>query len=454
MFGSQLLVALFQGIQFILIARALGVHDFGRMAGVLAMTAVMLPFSGLGAGNVIVIRLARGAGNPRVYFGNALLVAVISGLLLVLLYILWGLTFLPTLTTPLILLVFGISEILVTKFIDIAAHVFYGFERHAYSGLIYSLHSFMRMLFALVFFVFFYHDAELLHKLQLFISNAEFLHKLQLLSSNPEFLQKLQVFTGFVNFSNDRLELWAWFHLAAGLTTWVIVLFITIRQIGWPTFNIMLALKEIRIGVFYAIGLSSKSVYTDIDKTVLARYASPEINGAYTAAFRLIYMAYTPIKAVLLAASARFFRDGVNGIGPTFRMATRIVIYGSVYCLVFAMLVFIGAPLIPYILGEGYALSIDILRWLALLPLILMLQDTYSDALTGADRQRVRSFFQVIVALICFILNMVLTPKFTWMGAVAATYISQIVLAVLIIGLISLLLRRERINELLKTTTA
>jgi O-antigen/teichoic acid export membrane protein len=441
MFGSQLLVALFQGIQFILIARALGVHDFGRMAGVLAMTAVMLPFSGLGAGNVIVIRLARGAGNPRVYFGNALLIAVISGLLLVLLYILWGLTFLPTLTTPLILLVFGISEILVTKFIDIAAHVFYGFERHAYSGLIYSLHSFMRMLFASVFFVFFYHDAELLHKLQLF-------------SSNAEFLQKLQLLTSFVNFPNDRLELWAWFHLAAGLTTWVIVLFITIRQIGWPTFNIMLALKEIKIGVFYAIGLSSKSVYTDIDKTILARYASPEINGAYTAAFRLIYMAYTPIKAVLLAASARFFRDGVNGIGPTFRMATRIVIYGSVYCLVFAILVFIGAPLIPYILGEGYALSIDILRWLALLPLILMLQDTYSDALTGADRQMVRSFFQVIVALICFILNMVLAPKFSWMGVVAATYISQIVLAVLIIGLITLLLRRERISEHLKTTTA
>ncbi|WP_174626275.1 lipopolysaccharide biosynthesis protein [Candidatus Methylobacter favarea] len=428
MCGSQLLVALFQGLQFILIARALGAYDFGRMAGILAMTGVMLPFSGLGAENVIVIRLARGTGNARVYFGNALLVAVISGLLLVLLYILWGVTFLPTLATLQMLVIFGVSEILVTKLIDIAAHVFFGFDRHVYSGFFYSLHGFLRLLFASVFFALLYHNAELLNKLQLFSS--------------------------FIIFPGDRLELWCWFHLAAGLTTLVFVLFITIRQIGWPTFDLMLAFRELRIGVFYSIGLSSKSVYINIDKTILARYVSPEINGAYTAAFRLIYMAYTPIQAILSAASARFFRDGASGVGPPFRMATRIVIYGSMYCLVFAMLVFIGAPLIPYLLGDGYALSTDILRWLALLPLILMLQDTYSDALTGADRQMARSFFQVIVALMCFTANMALVPKFSWRGAVCATYFSQIVLAILVMGLIVLLLRRERTGKYLKTIVA
>lgn len=428
MLGSQFLVALFQGIQFILIARALGAHDFGRMAGVLAITAVLLPFSGMGAGNVIVIRLARGSEKVQIYFGNALLLTVISGSLLVLLATFWGLTFLPTVATPVVMLVLGISEILISTFIGISAHVFYGFEQHVYSGLFYSLHGFFRMLFAAVFFALFYHNAELLHRLQLF--------------------------SGFVNFPTDRLEFWAWFHLAAGLTTWALVLSVTIRQIGWPSFDLKLALKELKIGIFYSIGLSSKSVYINIDKAILARYVSPEINGAYTAAFRLIYMAYTPIQAVLCATSARFFRDGANGVGPAFRIATRIVIYGSVYCSVFAMLVFIGAPLIRYILGDGYALSIDILRWLALLPLILMLQDTYSDALMGADRQMVRSFFQVIVALMCFGANMALVPKFSWMGAVAATYLSQIVLAALVIGLIVLLLRRERTGERLKATAA
>lgn len=429
MFGSQLLVALFQGVQFILIARALGAYDFGRMSGMLAITGVMLPFSGLGAGNVIVIRLARGSEKVQVYFGNALLLTIISGSLLVVLSTYLGLAFLPSVTTSTsLLLLFGVSEILVSKFVDIAAHVFYGFERHFYSGLFYSLYTFIRLLFAGFFFALFYHDAELLHK--------------------------LRTLSGFVDFPADGLEIWAWFHLAAALISFTIVLFITIRQIGWPTFDLKLALKELKVGVFYSIGLSSKSVYINIDKAILARYVSPEVNGAYTAAFRLIYMAYIPIQSVLSAASARFFRDGVNGIGSTSRMATRIVIYGSVYCLVFALLVFIVAPLIPYVLGNGYALSIDIIRWLALLPLILMLQDTYSDALTGADKQMLRSIFQFIVALLCFGLNLVLIPKFSWLGAVAATYISQVSLAILIIGLIIFLLRRERANERLKSKRA
>lgn len=443
MLGSQISVALFQGIQFILIARALGSHDFGRMSGILAMTAVLLPFAGLGAANVIVIRLARGSGNVRVYFGNALLVAAISGSLLILLYVLWGLKFLPTLATPLVLLLFGISEILITKFIDITAHVFYGYEKHAYSGIIYSFHSFVRMLFAAIFFALFYHDAELLNKLQLFISHPEWLNKLQLFTNNAELLNGLKLFLSTIDFSTDPFELWAWLHLISGFIAFIFSLFITIRETGWPTFNLMLAIKELKIGIFYSIGLSSKSIYTNIDKTILVHYVSPEINGVYTAAFRLINMVYMPIRAILIAASARFFRDGANGMRPTFRMATQITIAGTIYCLLFAIVAFIGAPLIPLILGESYALSTDILRWLALLPLVLMLQNTYSDALTGADRQMARSLFQVVVALICFGLNMVLVPKFSWMGSVIAIYISQTALAVLVIGLAVFLMRRE-----------
>jgi O-antigen/teichoic acid export membrane protein len=364
----------------------------------------------------------------QTYFGNALLLATVSGSVLVFLAVIWGLAFLPEVASLSLLLIFGISEILVTKFIDIAAHVFYGFEPHAYSGFFYSLHTFVRLVFAGAFFALYNHNAAYLHK--------------------------LQVISGLDHLTFRGLELWAWFHLAAGLITFLMVLGITIRQIGWPTFDLVLAFKEIKIGIFYAIGLSAKSVYINIDKAILARYASPEINGAYTAAFRLIYMAYTPIQAVLCAASARFFRDGANGLGPTVRMATQIAIYGGVYCLVFAALVFIGAPLIPYILGEDYALSVDILRWLALLPLILMLEDTYSDALTGADRQMARSLFQLIVALLCLSLNILLVPKFAWMGAVSATYLSQLVLAALILGLICYLLRVERANERLKTQAA
>ena len=74
MITGQLATVFFQGVQFFLVARALGPEEFGRVAGMLAITAALLPFSGVGAGNVMVMRLAREDGEPQVYFGNALVV--------------------------------------------------------------------------------------------------------------------------------------------------------------------------------------------------------------------------------------------------------------------------------------------------------------------------------------------------------------------------------------------
>ena len=112
MLGAQFGSALFQGLHFVLIARALGAHDFGRMAGVLAITSALLPFSGVGAGNVLMMRVARAEAPATLYLGNALMVAVVSGSLLIALAALAGPLFLrdPTLL-PLILLLGG-SEIL------------------------------------------------------------------------------------------------------------------------------------------------------------------------------------------------------------------------------------------------------------------------------------------------------------------------------------------------------
>jgi O-antigen/teichoic acid export membrane protein len=79
---------------------------------------------------------------------------------------------------------------------------------------------------------------------------------------------------------------------------------------------------------------------------------------------------------------------------------------------------------------------VEILQALALLPLALMAQNVFSEALTGANRQRARSIAQVAVALLCFGLNMALVPGMGWQGAVIATYVSQVVLAALVVWII------------------
>lgn len=396
MLAGQMAVVFFQGVQFLLVARALGPLEFGRVAGVLAIAAVLLPFSGLGSGNVMVLRLARNEGDVRTYFGNAIFVAAVSGIVLTIISILFGVSFLSSFATYELLLIFSVSEIILTKLIDIAVHVFYGLEKHIYSSFFYAAHSASRMLFSL----------PLLY------------------------------------INSPNAEQWAWLHLLAGLTALALVFAMTIRQIGIPKLDVSLAFHELREGLPFSVGLASKSIYTDIDKAVLAKYSSPEIGGAYTAAFRLIFIAYAPIRAVLQASMARLFREGELGIFAPVKFATRIVIWGSVYSIVFAVLIYIAAPLITYLLGDAYFLSVNILQSMALVPLILVLQDAYSDALMGAGRQTLRSVFQVSVAVICFAMNMYLIPIHSWKGAVFSTYFSQAFLALLIIGSIWILIHR------------
>jgi O-antigen/teichoic acid export membrane protein len=399
MVGAQFTGSLLQGLQFILIARALGAHDFGRMAGVLAITSVLLPFSGVGAGNVMVMRLARKEAPPALYFGNALMVAAVSGSLLIALAALAGPLFLrdPTLLGLIVLL--GISEILVTKFIDIAAHVFYGLDRHAFSGSFFTLQAALRLCAAVVF---------------------------------------------YALLSQHGVMLWAAMHLASGIVAAAIVIALTVRQIGAPRLDLPLALRELKVGVLFSIGLSANSVYTDIDKAVLARYASAQINGQYTAAYRLVYMAFTPVMAVLMATQGMFFRAGAQqGLSATLKLALRMAWLGAVYCLALAALLYMAAPLVAWALGPQYLLSVEILQALSLLPLVLMAQSVFSEALTGANRQRARSIAQVGVAALCFGLNMALVPGLGWQGAAIATYVSQAVLAVAVVWIIWLSVRER-----------
>ena len=87
-------------------------------------------------------------------------------------------------------------------------------------------------------------------------------------------------------------------------------------------------------------------------------------------------------------------------------------------CLIFA-------PMVPQILGDEYLGVIEVLRWLAPVPLLISLQFMAGDTLTGAGFQRIRSFAQVGAAAVNIFLNIYLIPLYSWKGAIWATLVSE-----------------------------
>lgn len=400
MMGSQVSTGLLQAVQFLLLARALGSHEFGIVASVVAITAALLPFSGLGLGNVAIMHIARGQAGADRSLGNGLAVTAVTGTVGVGLALLIGKFFLDEPGIWLLVLLFAVSEILLTKCIDMVAHVFLAREEHGVAACFLNLHMLVRVACA----------AALWWGL-----------------TQPTALA------------------WAQLHLAAGVLTSGLVLYASMRMLGKPHTDFASAIGDIKKGVFFSIGISARNVQTDVDKIVVARMESAATAGAYTAAFRLVFMAGIPIAAVLLALRGRLFRSGHHdGIAGTLRALRGLIPIAAVYGILVAIGIYLAGPLVPWLLGRSYQLSSEILQWLCFLPLLMAVDSVCSEALSGASAQRRLSFLRAVTAGLSLLLNLIFVPLYGWRGAVFAAYGAQCFGIVALLLTIMLMLRAGR----------
>src|ERR1700723_3337065 len=71
-----------QAAYFVLIARSLGPDGYGAFVTVVAMAALLGPFSGLGTGNLFIKNVRSGKREASTCWGNGILITTISGTLL------------------------------------------------------------------------------------------------------------------------------------------------------------------------------------------------------------------------------------------------------------------------------------------------------------------------------------------------------------------------------------
>ena len=97
------------------------------------------------------------------------------------------------------------------------------------------------------------------------------------------------------------------------------------------------------------------------------------------------------------------------------------------------------------ILDESkFAESVDVVRWLAFIPLVKGLQYFPGNALTGADHHNIRSWIIFATALVNLIGNLIFIPRFQWQAAAITTLVAEVLFACLLWIAVSVLARRER----------
>ncbi len=392
-----------QAIYFLFIARSLGPSQYGAFVAITAMTGILSPYVGLGSGNLFLKNVRSGKRRESLCWGNGLLVTLLTGLITAV--VLTSLAHLWFPGLPIILLLaLSTSDLILMRVIDLASFGFAASDKMGRTAVQNTTMSFLRVV-GIVFLAVLYHQVSLAQWIWTYL------------------------LTGVIG---------AAFALQQGTVLW-----------GVPRTSLSAMWEDVREGCFFSVSTSAQTVYNDIDKTMLAHLSTFSATGVYGAAYRIIDTSLTPIRALVSAAYPQFFRIGTDGIGATYSYAKGLIRKAVAFGVVDFLGLIVIAPLLPHILGPKYAAVGPAIRLLALIPVMRCVHWFLADALSGANAQGLRALVQVGVAVLNVGLNLVILPRWSWVGAAWTSLISDAALMMTMYAIVRWKLATKSRKEIL-----
>lgn len=378
---------LLQGILFILIARSLGAPGYGEFMAALALVTPFAPFAGLGVRALMVREVSR---KPDVFsreFGRGLVLVSLTSFPLVSLVTLAGAWFLGPEVSPKVLLFVALAELIFVPLVELAACGFQAFERMARMALIFNGLIFFRLV-------------------------AFFFMPLWSQSVNP--------------------DAWAACYMVASALFAGCAVLIASMELGPPHWDFDRKWKTMREGLFFALSGASIRTQAEIDKALVARLEGSNAAGIYSAGYRFVDMALLPIQALLAASLARFFRAGEEGMAISVRYALRLLPLPGVYAGAASVGLFFLSGVLPWLLGPSFTEAVDVVRWLALLPFLMLLRYFLAAVAEASGCQRLSGIAHGLGAASSVVLNLLWIPLWSWKGAALAAYATQVIVILLL----------------------
>ena len=367
---GQSLRLIIQAVYFVLIARSLGPEKYGAFVAVVALVGVLTPFSSLGTNNLFIKNVRSGLRTAALCWGNGLAATVLAGTIFT--GIVLAINRLFALRMPVyVVAAVCISDLFLLRVIELACFGFAAVDRMKENAIQTVISSFPRLL-AIAFLALWFRPVT--------------------------------------------LREWASGYALATVLSALYACYRAHRIWGAPRFLWSALRADVTEGIYFSIGASAATIYNDIDKVMLGKFSFAAA-GIYAAAYRIIDVSMTPIRALVSAAYPHFFRRGLDGMAAAHVYAKTQIKRSCLYSSALAVALWFSAPLLPMILGHNYAETALALRWLALLPFLRSVHSFLGDSLAGAGFQGLRSLIQVAIALINVGLNLVILPKYGWLGA-------------------------------------
>ncbi|KAF1688290.1 lipopolysaccharide biosynthesis protein [Pseudoxanthomonas taiwanensis] len=369
-----------QALYFVALARSIGPHNFSYFSSAFALAVILAPFIGCGSGSLIIRNCSRNPSLLPSYYGNAITLTGITFVIAIPVYCLIINSSIGESGWPIALSVL-LCELGITKIQEITA--------------------------------------------QAFQSQT----KIVTIAWNTIITSAFRLIAGATGlaFANENISAWLLLYISSAFIPCALITTLFLKRHG---VKFSLFTREIGEGLKFSIGISSQGVYNDADKLIIPRYESAAIAGNYAAAYKVVDVAFSPIRALLTVTYPKFFVAGASGITSTLDLARRYLPATLGLGLLGSAGLYICAGLATVILGEGYAETSLVLKALCVIPTLRALHFLLADALTGANYQGVRSFIQVSIAALNIGLNFILIPRMGWLGAAITSVVCDVLLCI------------------------
>lgn len=389
-------------VLIVAIARFLGDTGFGRYSFAFAFTSLFIVCVDPGV-NVLAIRdIAREKGLAGKYMGNIFLLrsllsliafALIAGVINLMGY--------PS-ETKFAVYIVGVYTIM-TSFSQLTRSIFRAFERMEYEALLNILERVIFVSLGLV-----------------------------VLSWGYGLIEVVSVF------------------LIAGAVNLILSFFLTARKFAMPKFEVDREFWKylIREGLPFGLAFIFITVYIKIDLVMLSAMKGDAVVGWYNAAYQIplaVALISTAFMESIFPAFSRLHGSSRESLIHAYEKSFKFL---SIVVLPIAVGITILSEKIIFLLyGKGYANSIIVLKILIWFTVFEFLAYLLYVTLASIDRQRLNTLTTGICAVLNILLNLILIPRYSFIGAGIATVITYVVLFSTSFYFVSRYLRRISISK-------
>ncbi|WMW23239.1 flippase [Methanolobus mangrovi] len=179
----------------------------------------------------------------------------------------------------------------------------------------------------------------------------------------------------------------------------------------------------------FVFGYGLLVVFNRFDILMLSIMKEDIAVGFYSAAFKLtesVLFIPSALSATLMPIMAKQFDTNIEKLKCTYKIGTKYI-----FMIIFPLIVggtILGEKIIIYIYTENFSNSIFVFQLLTLTIIFNSLNSIQTSIIVSVNKQQLNNLSISICIILNIMLNLIFIPKYSYVGAGIATFVSAIVL--------------------------